>query len=88
MGPGPWIDCCGVATVETYHNPAGLLQARVHSAIPSAKQPLRHMSKFSLFILLALVALIGGGAFFVLTWDIPPPTSKVEKVIPDARFSR
>lgn len=45
------------------------------------------MSKFSLFIILVLVALIGSGAFFILTWDIPPPTSKVEKVIPDARFS-
>ena len=46
------------------------------------------MSKFSLFIILALVALFGFGALFVLFWEIPPPTSNVEKVIPDARFSR
>ena len=28
------------------------------------------------------------GGVFVLTWDIPPPSTQVEKVIPDDRFPR
>lgn len=41
------------------------------------------------FYLLTFIVLLGvvGGLFFV-TWDIPPPTVTVEKVIPDSRFSK
>ena len=37
-------------------------------------------------IVSVLVLVIG--VAFVLTWDIPPPTMQVEKVIPDERFPR
>lgn len=32
-----------------------------------------------------VLALVVG---FVVTWDVPPPTQQVEKVIPDERFPR
>ena len=40
-----------------------------------------------LLILVALV-LVLGGAIFLLTWEIPAPTSNVEVVIPDERLPR
>ena len=44
------------------------------------------MSRLSrTFALIAAVA--GAGAVvFLMTWDIPPPTSRVEVVIPDDRL--
>ena len=48
------------------------------------------MSKNS--ILLVSAALGGlvllAGAVVVVTWDVPRPTTQVEKVIPDERFPR
>ena len=46
------------------------------------------MSKLKLFALIVVIAAVGAGVFFLLTWEIPPPTSKVEKVIPDERLPR
>ncbi len=46
------------------------------------------MSKLRIFIVIVVVAAVGAGTFFLLTWEIPPPTSKVEKVIPDERLPR
>ncbi len=40
-----------------------------------------------ILILLAVVILLGG-LIFVVTWDIPPPTQQIEKVIPDERLPR
>jgi len=40
-----------------------------------------------IFAALVVLIIIGGGAFLML-WDIPAPTARVEKVIPDARFPR
>lgn len=38
-------------------------------------------------ILIVLVlAVVVGGAVFLATWDMPPPTATVEKVIPNDRF--
>lgn len=36
---------------------------------------------------IVVVALVGGAIFFA-TWDIPPPSAKVEKVLPNDRFPR
>jgi len=33
-----------------------------------------------------LLLVIGGGAAFLLTWDIPPPHGPIEKIVPDDRF--
>lgn len=38
-------------------------------------------------ILLVLVLLLGG-VIFLVTWEIPAPTSRVEEVIPDERLPR
>lgn len=39
-------------------------------------------------LLLALVIAILGGAIFLLTWEIPPPTAPVEITIPDEQLPR
>lgn len=44
--------------------------------------------RFTLFFFLLLLVLLGGGAMFLITWDIPPPTAPVQKVIPNDRFTR
>ncbi len=46
------------------------------------------MRKLTMFIAVTILMLIGAGAAFLATWEIPPPSAKVEKVIPDDRFSR
>jgi hypothetical protein len=37
---------------------------------------------------LLLAGLVAGGAVFLATWDIPPPTARIEQVLPDDRFPR
>lgn len=39
-------------------------------------------------LLLLVVLLLVGGAVFVVTWDIQPPSAPAEKVIPNDRFPR
>lgn len=46
------------------------------------------MRKLTTFIAVAVLALLGAGAAFLATWEIPPPSAAVEKVIPDDRFTR
>ncbi|MFQ5785571.1 MAG: hypothetical protein ACE5H8_12215 [Alphaproteobacteria bacterium] len=38
-----------------------------------------------MLVILVLVA-VTGGVIFLVTWDIPPPTATIERVIPDDRF--
>ncbi len=44
------------------------------------------MQKISLIVLLMIVGLTLGSAVFLVTWDIPPPITKVTKVIPNDKF--
>ena len=46
------------------------------------------MKKTSLIALVVVAGLIVSGGFFLLTWDIPPPSAPVERVLPDERFPR
>jgi hypothetical protein len=46
------------------------------------------MSRLSKVVLTVLLVAAAGGGAFLATWDIPAPTAKVEKVIPDDRFPR
>ena len=46
------------------------------------------MSKKVWFLLFLVLFLAGGGAAFVMTWDMAPPTTQVEKVISHDRFPR
>ena len=46
------------------------------------------MRRLRFFALSVVVGLIVAGGVFLMTWDIPPPSQQVEKVIPDDRFSQ
>lgn len=46
------------------------------------------MLRPSVILLLLVVLLLVGGVAFLFTWDIPPPSERVEKVIPNDRFPR
>jgi len=46
------------------------------------------MSIFYRIIVIAVAAALVAGTIFLATWDIPPPTRQIEKVIPDERFPR
>jgi hypothetical protein len=46
------------------------------------------MARMSIILAASLVLLIGGGAAFLATWDIPAPRAKVEKVIPADRLGK
>ena len=45
------------------------------------------MSITRIIIALVVVLLVGAGVFLA-TWEIPPPSDRVEKVVPDARLPR
>jgi|SaaInlV_120m_DNA_1039710.scaffolds.fasta_scaffold239852_2 hypothetical protein len=40
-----------------------------------------------LVMILVLMMFVGGGVFLV-TWDIPAPSKKIEKELPDDRFPK
>jgi hypothetical protein len=46
------------------------------------------MSTINRFLLVLLLVLVLGGAVFLVTWEIPPPTARVEHVLPDDQFPR
>lgn len=46
------------------------------------------MRNISRVVFLLVVIMLGGGAVFLATWDIPAPVNKVERVLPDDRFPR
>ncbi|HEY4636470.1 MAG TPA: hypothetical protein VIG92_07920 [Rhodospirillales bacterium] len=46
------------------------------------------MRNVSRAVFLLVVIMLGGGAVFLATWDIPAPVNKVERVLPDDRFPR
>jgi hypothetical protein len=46
------------------------------------------MSTINRMLLVLLLVLVLGGAVFLVTWDIPPPTARVERVVPDDQFPR
>ena len=41
-----------------------------------------------ILVLVLLVVIIGGVGVFLATWNIPPPSARIEKVIPNDRFAR
>ncbi len=46
------------------------------------------MRRLPVILAIVLLLVIAGAAVFLMTWDIPPPTAPVEKVIPNERFPR
>ncbi len=46
------------------------------------------MPKLSRIIAIFILIVVVAGAVFLATWQIPAPTAKVERVIPNDRFPR
>jgi uncharacterized membrane protein len=46
------------------------------------------MRKSTLVLIVIILGGLAGGVVYLSTWDIPPPTTKVEKVLSDERFPR
>jgi hypothetical protein len=46
------------------------------------------MSTINRLFLVLLLVVVLGGAVFLVTWEIPPPTARVERVVPDEKFPR
>ena len=44
------------------------------------------MSRLSRALALLVLFIVVGGAIFLMTWDIPPPTARIERVIPNDTF--
>ncbi len=44
------------------------------------------MSKLWMVAIASLVVLVVAGAAMLAVWDIPAPSEKIEKVLPDDRF--
>jgi hypothetical protein len=45
-------------------------------------------SRIGLVVLLGVVVIVGGAMAVLATWTIPAPSTTVEKVIPNEKFSR
>jgi hypothetical protein len=48
-------------------------------------QPMR---KFVLVLVLLLIVVAVGGFFVLASWDIPAPTTTMEKVVPNERLTQ
>lgn len=46
------------------------------------------MVKFAGFLILLIALVIAGGAVYLAFWDIPPPSAKVVRTLPDNQFPR
>lgn len=46
------------------------------------------MNRFLLILLALIILVLVGGTVFLMFWNIPAPTQRVEHPIPDARFPR
>ena len=44
------------------------------------------MNKLAVLLVSLVLAVVIGGGIFLATFDLPPPSAKVEKVIPDERL--
>jgi len=46
------------------------------------------MNRISRIVLLLILLVLAGGFVAFASWDIPPPATAVDKVLPDARFPK
>jgi hypothetical protein len=46
------------------------------------------MGKLTIALVLILLLAAGGGTAFLATWEIPPPISNVDKVLPNDKFPK
>ena len=58
-----------------------------HPSQPSSRGQ-DSMNKLYLTLAAVIAVVLGAGALFLAAWDIPAPTSRVEKVIPYERLGQ
>ena len=46
------------------------------------------MKSLSTLIFVLIIAILVGGGAFLVTWDIPAPSEKTERTIPDDKFPK
>jgi len=46
------------------------------------------MKRLSFLVLVLILLGLAGIAVFLVTWDIPAPSTQIERVVPDDRFPR
>ena len=46
------------------------------------------MSTINRLVIVLLLVTVLGGTVFLVTWEIPPQTARVERVLPDDQFPR
>ncbi len=46
------------------------------------------MGRFTIALIVIIVLAVLAGGVFLATWNPPPPSAPVEKVLPDARFPK
>jgi hypothetical protein len=46
------------------------------------------MRKFLLIAVCLLVLILAGGAAFLMVWDPPAPSARIEHAIPDTKISK
>jgi len=46
------------------------------------------MSTINRVLVVLFLVVVLGGTVFLATWEIPPPTARVERVLPDDQFPR
>jgi hypothetical protein len=46
------------------------------------------MTRFLLVLLVVLAVVVVGSLVFLATWDIPPPSTRVEKAIPNEKIGK
>jgi hypothetical protein len=55
---------------------------------PRRYEPDAPMSMFTRILLVMLLVVALGGVVFLVTWDIPPPTARIEREIPAERLAQ
>ena len=46
------------------------------------------MSTITRVLLVVVLVAVLGGTMFLVTWEIPPPTERIERVVPDDKLPR
>jgi hypothetical protein len=46
------------------------------------------MSTITRVLLVVVLVAVAGGTMFLMTWEIPAPSARIERVIPDDKLPR
>jgi hypothetical protein len=81
------------ATTQANRLAPGLHQAANHPSSRSdpsvpRSRPEPVSRKIARIVWLLIAGSILGGGVFLATWEVPPPTARIEQVLPDDQFPR